>query len=134
VYNRETVKAPFAIGGVLGAGAFAVIQHDRYLLLRRAFQYQSRVEAGAELGEFAEFEDEWIEAGSLSAGVLRARRTAARSNRDIAILVTGLVYAAQALDAYVSAELQGFDVSDDLGLEVLPGAAGGPGMTIRARF
>ena len=128
---------PFVIVGVLGAGAYTVYQHDRYLLLRHAFLYrqqEDRREDTGEPNEFERFEDDWIEAGSLPTGTLRTRRTAARSNRDIAVLVTGLVYAAQALDAYVSAELQGFDVSDDLTLDVLPGASGAPGLTLRATF
>lgn len=130
-YNGETGKIPFVVVGLLAAGGYASYQNGRYVLYRRAFQYRSRVEAGEDLGEFAEFEDEWARADSLSAATLRTLRTNARSSRDVAILVTGLVYVLQAVDAYVAAELQGFDVSDDLSLHVAPEASGGASLTLR---
>lgn len=130
-YNGEAYKIPFVVGALIGAGAYAAYNNDRYVLYRRAFQYQSRVEAGVDLGEFAEFEDEWVASGSRSAAALQSLRTSARSSRDVAILITGLVYALQAADAFVAAELQGFDVSDDLSLRVAPEASGGAVLTLR---
>lgn len=133
VYNGQPAKVPVVVGALVGAGAFAVYQHDRYLLFRHAFLYRQQEDREVATGtpnEFERFEDEWIEAGSLSATVLRDRRTSARSNRDIAILLTGLAYALQAVDAYVAAELDGFDVSDDLSLRVLP-TTDGPALSLR---
>ncbi|MEM1055105.1 MAG: DUF5683 domain-containing protein [Bacteroidota bacterium] len=130
VYNREPAKVPFVVGALLGAGAYAVYQHDRYLLFRHAFLYRQREDAGQDPNEFERFEDAWIEAGSLGATTLRDRRSSARSSRDIAVLITGIVYAVQALDAYVASELDGFDVSEDLSLLVLP-SADGPVLSVR---
>ncbi|MEM6326008.1 MAG: DUF5683 domain-containing protein [Bacteroidota bacterium] len=129
-YNREPAKVPIVVGAMIGAGVYAVYQHDRYLLFRHAFLYQQREEAGQEPNEFERFEDAWIEAGQLSASVLRQRRTSARSSRDIAVVITGLVYALQALDAYVAAELDGFDVSEDLSLQIVP-TPDGPALALR---
>ncbi|OZC04689.1 hypothetical protein BSZ36_10445 [Rubricoccus marinus] len=131
VYNGQAEKTPFVIVALLGAGAYAAYNHDRYLLYRHAFLYQSRVEAGITPNEFERFADEWVEAGSLSAVTLRSLRENARSSRDIAIVLTGAVYALQALDAYVSAHLQDFDVGEDLSLHVAPEASGGVTLTMR---
>ena len=130
LYNRQPAKAPFVIVAMVGAGAFAVGQNNRYLLYRRAFRFQQREEAGQDPNEFEEFRDEWVETGMLSATQLRGIRDRARSNRDISILVFGVVYAVQALDAYVAAELQGFDVSDDLSLRLVP-SRDGPALALR---
>jgi len=136
LYNRQPAKVPVVVGALVGAGAFAVYQHDRYLLFRHAFLYrqqEDREVADGTPNEFERFEAEWIEAGSLSATVLRDRRTSARSNRDIAILLTGLAYALQAVDAYVAAELDGFDVGEDLSLRVLP-MPDGPALGLRLQL
>jgi len=47
--------------------------------------------------------------------------------------VVAVAYALQALDAYVAAELLGFDVSEDLSLGVGP-AAGGGALSLRVRL
>ena len=130
IYNSEPAKAPFVVVALVGAGAYAVFQNDRYLLYRRAFRFQQREEAGDDPNEFEDFRDEWIETGMLGATQLRGIRDNARSNRDVSILILGVVYALQALDAYVAAELQGFDVSDDLSLRLVPSREG-PVLTLR---
>ncbi|POY36563.1 hypothetical protein C3K47_09310 [Solitalea longa] len=43
-----------------------------------------------------------------------------KRNRDISIIGTVALYAAQVIDAYVDAELSNFDVSDDLSLKIGP--------------
>ena len=130
VYNGQPAKTPFVVAALVGAGAFAVYKHDRYLLYRHAFLYRQREDAGQDPNEFERFADEWVQAGALQAVQLRALRDNARSSRDIAIVLTGAVYALQALDAYVSAELQGFDVSDDLSLRWMP-TPDGPALALR---
>ncbi len=131
VYNGQPEKTPFVLIGLLGAGAYVAYNHDRYLLYRHAFLYQQREESGQDPNEFERFADEWVEAGSLQAIRLRDLRDNARSSRDIAIVLTGAVYALQALDAYVSAHLKDFDVSDDLSLHIAPEASGGATLTLR---
>ncbi len=74
--------------------------------------------------DFGAFEDEWIAVGMLPAASSRAFRDASRRNRDFSILLSGLAYALQALDAYVSAQLADFDVSEDLSLHVVPTPTG----------
>ena len=138
LYNGQPAKVPVVIGAMVGAGAYAVYQHDRYLLFRHAFLYRQQEDREIAQGipnEFERFEAEWIEASGgrdpgLSTSTLRTLRQSARSSRDIAVVITGIVYALQALDAYVAAELEGFDVSEDLSLRVVP-TPDGPTLSLR---
>ena len=118
IYNDERRKAPIAVAAVVGTAAYAVYQHDQYLLYRHAFLYRSREEAGIDPNPFERFAPAWEEAGGLSAASLRSRRESNRGRRDIALVLVGVAYALQALDAYVAAELKDFDVSDDLSFRV----------------
>ena len=61
----------------------------------------------------------------------RARQ--ARGQRDIGGVVVLAAYALQVLDAYVSAELADFDVSEDLSLRIVPEPAA-PGLGLRIRL
>lgn len=130
LYNGQPAKVPVVVGAMVGAGVFAVYQHDQYLLYRHAFLFQQREELGVDPNEFERFRADWEATGGLSATQLRTIRDRARSNRDIAVLVTGIVYTLQALDAYVAAELDGFDVSEDLSLRVVR-TSDGPALALR---
>jgi hypothetical protein len=75
--------------------------------------------------EWAQYEDEFNEAAAIfgenvASRRLRDRRDSFRSRRDLSIVGTGLFYALTLLDAYVSAHLLTFDVSDDLAVRALP--------------
>ncbi len=43
-----------------------------------------------------------------------------RRNRDLSLIVSGIFYLAQLVDAHVDAHLMHFDVSEDLSLNILP--------------
>ena len=51
---------------------------------------------------------------------LKEWQNASLRNRDLAILVTIVVYALSLVDAYVDAQLFDFDISNDLSLNVSP--------------
>lgn len=124
LYNEQPAKAPFAAAAVLGTGAFAVYSQRRYTRFRRAFLYVSRESGDPSVpdpdNEFARFFPEWDATGRRSASVTRTLRDNARQNRDLAVLGVGVAYALQALDAYVHAQLAGFDVSEDLAVRLGP--------------
>ena len=61
----------------------------------------------------------------------RQLRDASRRGRDRNLILTGLVYTLQAADTFVTAHLAGFDVGDDLSVQVLPTAGG---LALRATF
>ncbi|GAB5534120.1 MAG: hypothetical protein Rubg2KO_03690 [Rubricoccaceae bacterium] len=134
VYNGETYKAPFVVGLVAGAGVYAYIQQDRYLLYRRAAYYANCLEVpGRDVCEgFTSREPEYEEAGGnqFNADAYERVRDTARGNRDLGIVAFVGVYALQVLDAYIAAELADFDVSEDLSLGVVP-APGGAAVSLR---
>ena len=130
VYVGQPVKAPVAAAAVGGSIAYLVIQQRRTTRLRRAALYAGCLDApdrdvcletdlDALLPAYLASDGETV-----GAAALRSRRDAARGSRDVAVVVTGAVYALQALDAYVSAHLLSFDVSDDLSVGVEPGPGG----------
>ena len=128
VYNREPVKAPVAAALVAGSVAYAVFQQRRYLLYRRSAFYAGCVQDAARDvctdDAVAAALDEWEETGSPSFAAVSPLRDRVRGQRDVSFLVVGVAYALQALDAYVSAELAGFDVSEDLSVRVTPVPSG----------
>lgn len=122
-YNRQYLKMPvvyLALGGILTA---AVYTWDRYLLYRNAWRFEQQPE------EFPQYEDaraslEGVVDNFGSARILRTRRDRFRRWRDLSIIGSGLVYALQIVDAYVSAHLLGFEVGEDLSLNATPGRDG----------
>ena len=137
LYNGDYVKVPIAVGG-LGALVYGVVRyHNRATLYRRAALYADCVADPRPVADdfcegFEGYFDEFTDAGTPSASSARLVRDNARRNRDLLVLLSVLAYGLQALDAYVSAELADFDVSEDLSLEVLP--AGRPAIGLRWRF
>ena len=145
VYAGQPLKAPVALALVGGAVAFAVDRQRQYLLFRRAAFYagcvgvdpEDRTDGGAactpEAVEAAR--DEWEALGepeyvSAARGIAGSRNQA-RGQRDVAVLLVGVAYAVQALDAYVAAQLAGFDVSEDLSVRVAPERGG---LALRVRL
>ena len=128
VSNGDYLKAGVAVAAVGGLVTLAVVNHVRTVRYRRAAIYAD-CEADVTLppgtcDDFEQFEDEWIAVGMLPAASSRALRDASRRDRDFSILLSGLAYALQALDAYVSAHLADFDVSEDLSLHLAPTPTG----------
>ena len=144
VYAGQPLKAPVALALVGGAVAFAVNRQQQYLLFRRAAEFAGCAfdpgDPGAE--RFArctevvpDYRDEWEALGepefvSVTQGIAGSRNQA-RGQRDVAFLLVGVAYAVQALDAYVAAQLAGFDVSEDLSVRVAPERGG---LALRVRL
>ena len=142
VYNRQPLKAPVALAGVAGAVAYLAFNQRRYVLYRRATVFagcrdappgpdDSRLELCTEVAP--SYEDEWEELGDRGFSTLAPIRDRARGARDIAVVVVGVAYALQALDAYVAAELADFDVSEDLALALAP-TPEGAALAVRVRL
>ena len=132
VYSGQPLKAPFAAAAVAGAVVYAADRQRQYLLFRRAALYAGCVEDptriiledACDAETIASARDEWIELGEPSFAAVAPVRNQARGQRDIGVLVVGVVYAVQVLDAYVAAHLAGFDVSEDLSLRAAPEQGG----------
>jgi hypothetical protein len=100
VYTGGWYKAPFIVGGIAGCLIAASIQNGRYLvdidsinnqLARKNFADSAKSQAYVNQREFY------------------------RDDRDKFYIYAGLVYIANLLDAYISAHLFDFDVSEPSG-------------------
>lgn len=129
--NGQRAKVPVVAAALAGAAGVLVYQQRRTLLYRRAALYAGclAVPGRDVCADVSSAEDEWIVTGSLPAAQVVALREQARGRRDLAGLAVGIVYALQALDAYVAAQLLGFDVSEDVALSAAPS-----GVALRVRF
>lgn len=139
LYNRQYLKIPVVYLGFAGFIAGALLVNDRYLLYRHAFLFTARTDT-AGVPVFPQYADDYArlierlglppesqlteeEIASrrqrLEPGI-RATRDNLRRNRDLLYIGTGLWYGLTLLDAYVSAHLMDFDVSEDLTLSLRP--------------
>ena len=133
IYNRQYWKLPIvyaALGGITGVSINASRQHRLYT---RAYQYKAWTPADGEAHPFPQFEDEYLqvlqnECGNVdcdpSSSSLKQLRDNFRRNRDLSRFGIGLVYGLSVIDAFVSAHLLDFDVSEDLTLQVFPHPGG----------
>jgi hypothetical protein len=115
VYNHSIWKVPVIYAG-LGAITYFVVDNNKsYVAFRDAFSAckddPTCTQADVDLGSGPrtyQFSD------------LLSNRENFRRYRDLNIIVGGLWYTLNVLDAYVDAHLRTFDVSDDLSMQVKP--------------
>lgn len=105
VYNKRYWKVPL-VYGALGAGIYAyTFYNGEYQRFRTAFK---RRRAGFT-------DDEFINVIPLPGDDrLERLQNAKQSERDLALLVTIIIYALNIIDANVDAHLKQFNISDDL--------------------
>ncbi len=104
VYNKKYWKVPI-VYGALGAGIYAYTFYDnQYQELRTAFK---RKRVGLLINNPKISED-------VSNDVLERQQNAKQNDRDLALLVTIIIYALNIVDANVDAHLKQFNISDDL--------------------
>lgn len=129
--NGQRAKVPFVAAALAGAVGVLVYQQRRTVRYRRAALYAGCLPTPTRdvCADVESAQDEWIATGSLPFAQVALLREQARGRRDLAGLAVGVVYALQALDAYVAAQLLGFDVSEDVALNAAPG-----GVALRVRF
>ena len=139
VHVGQPLKAPVVVAALGGAAAYLVIVQRRTTLFRRAALYGGCLDEPdrpvCEDTDLAALLPAYVEARGETVGTatLRTRRDDARGARDLAVVGVAAVYALQALDAYIAAQLLGFDVSDDLSLRVRPAPRGGS-LALRVRL
>jgi len=137
-YNRQYVKLPFVYAALGGLTVTAVVLNDRYLLYRHAYQFKAfeEITPQGETNPRQAFEADYLRLldrlnlNTLPSNAIRPTRNSLRRNRDLAILGIGVVYGLTILDAYVSAHLADFDISEELTVSVYP-AGGGLRTTVR---
>lgn len=109
ITNKQIWKVPVIYGLFAGVGAYAIYLDDLYKDYRAA--YYNAVQG--EDNDFR-FGPTPPRLQGLSQGELQERRTGYRNRRDFMVVVFGMAYGLNILDAYVYAHMRSFDVSDDL--------------------
>lgn len=94
MYNGQWWKAPIIYAGIGGMLAGAYVQHQKYA------EYRDSVIVQTGRGDL------------IAARRYTNSRNFYRDDRDKLFIYTGLIYIANLLDAYISAHLYDFDVSD----------------------
>lgn len=115
ITNQQTWKVPI-VYGVIGGVVYGVFYLDeRYQGYRAAYYNSFPDNTDQKFGPTPDFINP-----NLTQEGLRQQRNELRNNRDLAILISMLAYALNAIDAYVFAQFRDFDVSDDLSARLLP--------------
>jgi hypothetical protein len=109
VYNRKYWKVPLDYAMAGGLVYWAITSRSKYLLNRES--YRSRVDTA--YSGIDHFPTE-------SNASLREEMERTQKNMELAIILTGVVYIAQIVDAAVDAHLRYFDVSDNLSMRIKP--------------
>lgn len=132
-YNRSYWKAPI-VAGVFATMVMTVDWNNRaYERYKTAYDLKTT-------GRNDEVE-RWLSSASPQA--LKANRDNARRNRDLCIILTGLAYLVNIMDAHVDAHMKTYDVSDDLNIALVPtvggfstsrGSGAAFGMSMNLRF
>jgi len=141
LYNRQYYKVPIVYLGIAAFAGSALLVNRRYQLYRHAYLYTARVDSEG-LSIFPEYEsdyfrllrdlelrpesnlmpDEIISRRNRLEPQIRAQRDALRRNRDL--LYFGIVawYGLTIIDAYVTAHLSEFDVTESLSVRLTGGS------------
>lgn len=127
-YNRQYLKIPVVYGALGGLTALALTFNQHYLTYRHAYLYQAYaalVEQGkVESHPYPDYQSDYnrliARTGSLPTSTLRDQRDKLRRNRDLTYISIGVAYGLSIVDAYVSAHLADFNVSDDLSVQLYP--------------
>lgn len=130
IYNRSYWKTPIVYGGLMGC-TYAIIwtnsQYNGYKNAYRDIYFDIRdgkVSNDPSKSYIAILPEGYTidRMGGTSAYQSRLKewQNKSRSNRDLSIAITVIVYALTLVDAYVDAQLFDFDISTDLSLNVSP--------------
>jgi hypothetical protein len=125
VYNGKSWKVPILYAGILTDLYFVNYNHRRYESFRDAL--------------FALDKKEPNQFPSLNRAALVRNVDYWRQNRDLTVLLLLGIYALNLVDANVDAHLSGFDISEDLSLQVAPqlgtvSASNSMGVSLTLRF
>ena len=138
IHNRQLYKAPIVWAGLTGLLGSAIYVNRRYLANRRAHLWAVRTSATLEVSPH--YEADYLELAvrlgltpeeadtparrTQLARLFRQNRDRFRRNRDLLYIGLGMFHGLSILDAYVSAHLLDFDVSEDLTLSFAPTPGG----------
>lgn len=106
VYNKSYWKVPIVIGGI---ATFAMVidwNNRGYKRYKDAYTFATDGDPNTENDLSQRYESD--------ASFLKNMKTDFRRSRDLAIILAGVFYAVNIIDAHVDAHLKSYDISDDL--------------------
>lgn len=107
IYNRNYWKVPIVVGGAAALLYCVDFNNRGYTRFKTALEYRT--------DDLDETVDEFTRNGiSVSDSDLLYYKNSYRRNRDLCIILTGLFYLVQIIDAHATAHMKTYDISDDL--------------------
>ncbi|WP_252587062.1 DUF5683 domain-containing protein [Solitalea agri] len=110
IYNKRYWKLPLVYGGFVALGYGISFNQKYYTEFLNEYIYKTDDDPNTGNPDYA----------NVSEAQIIAAKDFYKRNRDLCIIGSVALYAAQVIDAYVDAELSNFDVSDDLSLKIGP--------------
>ena len=138
VYNKKYWKVPLVYGAV-GIPGYLFFYNKKYynatryalaIVANHTYRADSLAKVDPQLRPFVTPDRDY-------SGSLLNARNEARRNMDYSVLVTLIMWGLNIVDATVDAHLKGFDVSDDLSLQIKPAIIPGtmiPGVSFVVNF
>lgn len=116
-YNKKYLHVPIVWAGVGVAGGIMIYNIDQYNTARDAYRERllAEIEGRPPVDDFSQF----------STAQIRNIRDRANRYRQVSIFAFSLVWVANAAQAFVSAHLIDFDISEDLSLHIEPASLEG---------
>ena len=111
VYNKKAWKVPIIYAGFAGMAYLIKFNNDNYHKYNDALIARND---GDSTTVDTEFKDKYSDEN------LATLQDYYRSNRDLSIIVTSLIYVLNIIDAHVDAHLYTFNVNDNLSIKVEP--------------
>lgn len=109
VYNKKYWKVPILAAGFGTLIYFIDFNNDYYQEYKTA--YANRIDGDSLTTD---------NYPNYTVNDLSVRKDYYRRNRDLCIILVGGVYVLNIIDAYVDAQLKGFDISDNLSMKISP--------------
>jgi len=120
IYNKRYWKVPI-VWAAIGTGALAYVNFDnRYNRLRTAFKRRQAGFTDDEFFDLAPFQEIPPTEPEFSTDALEDAQERFQRDRDLALLVTIVLYALNIVDANVDAHLKQFNVNNNLALDITP--------------
>ena len=110
-YNRKYWKIPIVYAGFGVLGYFIVTNNNEYKKYNEAYIYKAN-------DETYPIDNPYVDKYNLDQ--LQRGLDYYRRNRDLSIIITGLWYIVNVLEAYVDAHFFDYDISEDISLKVGP--------------
>jgi hypothetical protein len=121
-YNKKYWKIPIIYAGFGVMGYFIVSNNNEYKVFKEAYIYVAN-------GETYPIDNPYVT--KYSQTQLQDAMEYYRRNRDLSIIVCGLWYTLNILEAYVDAHFFDYDISEDLSMSIKPAAVISPFTSIQ---